>query len=205
MKQIDLNNWDRKQLFDHFKGFKDPYFGIVFPLNVTKAYHFSKENNISFFAKYLHACIKAINSVDNLKYRIINDTVVQYDVIHASTTIIRDDKTFGFSFIDYNEDLELFRKNFETEKNRIKNSSDLYPTKNGLDCIHCSAIPWLNFSGHKEPVSGNLESVPKIAFSKTTWENNELTMNVSINVNHGLVDGYHIGIFAEKFQQYLNE
>ena len=81
MKQIDLNNWERKQLFEHFKGFKDPYFGIVFPVNVTKAYHFSKENNISFFAKYLHACIKAINSVDNLKYRIENYKVVEYDVI----------------------------------------------------------------------------------------------------------------------------
>lgn len=205
MKQIDLNNWNRKQLFEHFKTFKDPYFGVTVPLNVTKAYKFSKENNISFFSKYLHACMKAINAIDNFKYRIINDTVVEYDVIHASATIMRDDKSFGFSFIDYNERLELFSQNIEAEKKRIKNSTDLFPPKNELNCIHCSAMPWINFNGHKEPVSGNLESVPKIAFSKVIKENNELVMNVSINVNHGLVDGYHVGIFIENFQHNLNE
>ena len=29
-------------------------------------------------------------------------------------------------------------------------------------------------------------------------------MNVSISVNHALVDGYHVGEFSEKFQQFLN-
>jgi chloramphenicol O-acetyltransferase type A len=31
-----------------------------------------------------------------------------------------------------------------------------------------------------------------------------LNMNVSISVNHALVDGYHIGEFFERFQNYLN-
>ena len=65
-------------------------------------------------------------------------------------------------------------------------------------------MPWVNFSGHKEPVSGLQDSVPKIAFGKATYMNNELIMNVSVNVNHALADGYHVGLFSEKFQQYLN-
>lgn len=205
MKHIDLNTWNRTPLYEHFKTFKDPYFAVTTPLNVTRAYKYSQENNISFFAKYLHACMKAINSVENLKYRIVDDAVVEYDIIHASSTIMRDDKTFGFSFIDFNENIEVFIQNIEAEKKRIKNSTNLFPPKNDLNCIHCSAMPWLNFTGHKEPVSGNLESVPKIAFSKATQVNNDLVMNVSINVNHGLVDGYHVGLFIENFQHNLNE
>lgn len=205
MKHIDLNTWNRTPLYEHFKTFKDPYFAVTTPLNVTRAYKYSQENNISFFAKYLHACMKAINSVENLKYRIVDDAVVEYDIIHASSTIMRDDKTFGFSFIDFNENIEVFIQNIEAEKKRIKNSINLFPPKNDLNCIHCSAMPWLNFTGHKEPVSGNLESVPKIAFSKATQMNNDLIMNVSINVNHGLVDGYHVGLFFENFQHNLNE
>lgn len=205
MKIIDVNTWNRKQHYEHFSAFSDPYFGVVIPFNVTKAYNFSKEKKVSFFGKYLHACMQAINNVDNLKYRIEDGHVVQYDVIHASPTIMRDDNTFGFSFIDYDENLNNFIQNIEAEKTRIKNSTDLFPPKNGLDCIHCSAMPWLNFSGHKEPVSGKIDSVPKIAFSKMTNIENELMMNVSIKVNHALVDGYHVGLFSEKFQQYLNQ
>ncbi|MFV9551126.1 CatA-like O-acetyltransferase [Algibacter sp. PT7-4] len=205
MKQIDINNWNRKQLFNHFKTFKDPYFAVTVPLNVTKAYAFSKANNISFFAKYLHACMKAMNAIDNLKYRIVNDAVVEFDTIHASATIMRDDKTFGFSFINYNDNLEQFIKNIEAEKIRINSSTELYPPKNSLDCIHCSAMPWINFTGHKEPVSGHLDSVPKVAFSKAVQINKALIMNVSISVNHALVDGFHLGQFVENFQQNLNQ
>ncbi|KAA5821473.1 chloramphenicol acetyltransferase [Algibacter amylolyticus] len=205
MKIIDVNTWNRKQHYEHFSALTDPYFGLVIPFNVTKAYYFSKEKGISFFGKYLHACMRAINEVENFKYRIENGNVVEHDVIHASSTIMREDKTIAFSFIDYNENLGTFLDNLEAEKERVKNSNDLFPPKNGLNCIHCSAMPWLNFTGHKEPVSGEIESVPKIAFSKISEVDNELMINVAINVNHALIDGYHVGLFSEKFQQYLNQ
>ncbi len=205
MKYIDIENWNRKAHYEHFCTLKDPYFAVTIPFNVTKAYRFSKENDISFFAKYLHDCLKAINAIENLKFRIVDNKVVEFNVIHGSATIMRSDQTFGFSFIDFNEDLNVFAKNVKSEKQRIENSRDLYPPKNSLDCIHCSAMPWLYYTGHKEPVSGLLESVPKISFSKAVEKDSELTMNVSINVNHALVDGYHVGLFSEKFQQFLNQ
>ncbi|WP_299554361.1 CatA-like O-acetyltransferase [Seonamhaeicola sp.] len=204
MKVIDINSWNRKAHYEHFCSLKDPYFAITIPFDVTKAYNFSKKNGVSFFAKYLHNCMQAINAVENLKYRIENNNVVEYEVIHASATIMREDNTYGFSFIDFDEDLNVFIKNIEAEKKRIQNSVDLFPPKNGLDCIHCSAMPWLHYTGHKEPVSGVMDSVPKLSFSKAAKIGDELSMNVSISVNHALVDGYHIGLFSKKFQQYLN-
>lgn len=204
MKVLDIETWNRKQLFDHFNALADPYFGVVIPFDVSKAYKKAKKENISFFAKYLHDCMRAINEIDNLKLRIVDGNVVQYNIINASATLMRKDKTFGFSFIEFNEDIEVFIKNIEAEKNRIENSSNLYPPTNSLDCIHCSAMPWVNFVGHKEPVSGNKESVPKFAFGKMTQTSDKLMMNVSIDVNHALVDGYHVGIFSDKFQSYLD-
>ncbi len=204
MKILDVNSWNRKQHFEHFSKLADPYFGVTIPFDVDKAYRLCKDNNISFFAKYLHACFQAVNDIENLKFRIENNNVVVYDVIHASPTLMRDDKTYGFSFIEFDEDLNIFIKNIDLEKKRINTTKNLYPPVNGLNCVHCSALPWINFSGHKEPVSGLQDSVPKIAFSKATRIHEKLVMNVSINVNHALVDGYHIGLFSEKFQHYLN-
>jgi chloramphenicol O-acetyltransferase type A len=204
MKVLDINTWNRKQHYEHFKGLVDPYFAVTIPFNVTKAYQFSKDNNSSFFAKYLHDCMKAINAIKPLKLRILEDNVVEFNTIHASATILRDDHTFGFSFIDFNYDLDVFVKNIESEKKRINSSNDLFPPKNGLDCIHCSAMPWLNFSGHKEPISNSFDSVPKIAFGKASKVNNDFLMHVSISVNHALVDGYDVGLFSEKFQDFLN-
>lgn len=205
MKTIDINTWNRKQHYKHFSALSDPYFGITTAVDVSHAYDFAKKNTISFFGAYLHSCMKAINAVENLRYRIVEDQIINYDVIHASATIMRSDKTFGFSFIDYDEDLKIFLENIKSEKERIESNHELYPPKNGLDCIHCSAMPWLNFTGHKEPNSGLKESVPKLAFGKMYKTNNQKMMNVAISVNHALADGYHVGLFVEAFQDYLNQ
>ncbi len=205
MRFLDIDHWNRKEHFEHFNKLLDPYFAVVVEVDVTRAFQYSKENNISFFALYLYACMKAINSVENLKYRIKDDKVVIHDVIHASATIPREDTTFGFSFVHFSESFTVFNENLEKEKERINNETNLLPPVNSDDCIYCSALPWLNFSGHKEPVSGFKESVPKLAFGKFTEKEGKLMMPVSIAVNHALVDGYHLGQFFECYQNELNK
>jgi chloramphenicol O-acetyltransferase type A len=204
LKKIDLKNWSRRQHYYHFIALKDPYFALTVPLDVNVAYKKSKDHNISFFAVYLHACMMAINQTENFKYRIINDEIFELDVIHASATILRQDHTFGFSYINFSENFEEFNLNIIREKQRVHESSELYPPKYGLDCIHCSALPWFSFSSQKEPFSGLQDYIPKIAFSKSYQHGDRLLMNVSISVNHALVDGYHVSLFSQKFQDFLN-
>jgi len=205
MRELDVDNWNRKEHFHFFKQFDDPYFAVTVDFDVTNALNYSKVNDISFFALYLHACMRAINSIENFKYRIHGDKVVIHDVIHASPTILREDKTFGFSFIAYNEDFNVFYKNFEAEKKRVLNTNNLFPENSTDDCIYCSAMTWFNFSGHKEPLFGvKKESVPKLAFGKFIKKNEKLMMPVAIAVSHALVDGYHVGQFVDAFQKELD-
>lgn len=206
MKYLDIDNWNRKQHFEHFRTLADPTFGLVADVDVTKAYLSSKEKGNSFFVRYLHACMKAINAVENFKYRIEEDKIAIYDLINASSTIARFDNTFGFSYVLFSEDFEEFNHNFQQEKERIENSTNLFPPKYSLGCIHCSAIPWVSFTGHKEPFSGNKnDSVPQLSFGKIKETNGKKILPVAINVNHALVDGYHVGQFFQKFQQELDK
>ena len=205
MRYLDVDTWNRKQHFDHFRSLKEPYFAVVVNVNVTKTYNFAKEQKQSFFALYLHKCLTAINAVENLRYRLEGDKVVIHDTIHASATIARPDTTFGFSFIHYSDDFETFNSRFEQEKSRILNSTELFPPVNTEDCIYCSALPWYQFTSHKEPVSGREESVPKLAFGKIFHQDDQILMPVSIAVNHALADGYHVGQFFDVYQQELDK
>ena len=206
MKYLDIENWNRKQHFNHFRTLADPTFGIVADIDVSKCYESAKERKQSFFVRYLHACMKAINAVENFKYRIEEDKVAIYDVINASATIARPDHTFGFSYIDFSIDFEEFNLNFQKEKERITKSVNLFPSKYSIGCIHCSALPWVSFTSHKEPSSGNKnDSVPQVAFGKIKLDNNKKMMPVAVNVNHALVDGYHVGQFFDKFQAELDK
>jgi len=206
MRYLDIETWNRKQHFDHFRKLSDPYFAVVVEVDVTEAYGYAKKTDIPFFALYLHACMKAINSVENLRYRIREDKVVIHDAIHASATISRADNTFGCTFIYFDKNFDVFLANFKKEKQRVLTTTDLFPADDTDDCIHCSALPWLNFSSHKEPFSGiKDDSVPKVAFGKFSKKENGLMMPVSIAVNHSLVDGYHLGQFFKQYQIELNK
>lgn len=204
MKYLDIENWNRKALFEFYNTFADPYFAVTVQMDVTQAYRYAKESQLSFFAVYLHDCLKAVNAVEPFRYRVVDDNkVVIHDVIHASATMLRPDNTFGFSFIDYDADVTVFHQRMLAEKARIVNSTELFPPKNSQDCIYCSALPWLNFTGHKEAVSGVKESVPKFAFGKLMDDNGTKTMSFAISVSHALMDGYHLSLFTDQLQANL--
>ena len=162
---LDIDIWDRKEVFQYFRTLADPTFSVVVDVDVTKAYQLVGKTRSSFFVKYLYACMKAINSVENLKYRIEGNKIAIYDVINASATIARADTTYGFSFINFSENFTVFNENFKKEKKRIQNSTNLFPQIKSLDCIYCSVLPWISFTSHKEPNSGNKDdSLPRLAF-----------------------------------------
>tara|TARA_R110002050_G_scaffold282951_1_gene431090 strand:+ start:6717 stop:7340 length:624 start_codon:yes stop_codon:yes gene_type:complete len=205
LKVLDKHTWNRQSHFEFFNSFVDPYFGVTFKVDVTKVYQFSRSNDVSFFVKYLHATMQAVNDVENFKYRINEENdVVVFDTIHASPTILRPNKTFGFTFVNYDDDILKFQANFLKEKERVFNSEDLFPPVNSMDCVHCSSLPWINFTGHKEPFKGDKDSIPKLAFSEMESYSTKKEMQIAVNVNHALVDGYHVGLFNEKLQFHLN-
>lgn len=208
MEIIDVENWNRKEHFYYFTKLDNPFLGIVSEIDCTKAYQKSKEMGVSFFAYYLHKSIFAINKVDELKYRIVDGNVVKFDKIHAATTIGRSDGTFGFSFINFSPDFDIFNNELKEEIDNVKNSTGLRINENDRrsDEIHYSTLPWTKFTGLTHPRNFNTDdTVPKIVFGKTFDVDGKKVLPISIDVHHGLVDGLHVSNFLNEFQKLMNE
>jgi chloramphenicol O-acetyltransferase type A len=202
---IDIATWIRKDHYEFFTQFEEPFFGITVSIDCNFAYRYSKNNKRSFFLYYLYQALKAANGIENFRYRIIDKKVYLFDVINASPTIHRPDGTFGFSYLDYNKDEKLFYTNAKQEIEKVKHSTGLIPAVSGENVIHFSAVPWVNFTAVSHARSFTFpDSCPKISFGKMTEGNGVRTMPVSIHVHHGLADGYHVGLFVNKFQELMN-
>lgn len=207
-KTININSWKRKEHYEFFSQFDEPFFGIVSELDCTRAYEAAKKNGFSFFAYYLHKSLIAVNTIDEFRFRIKEKDVVLFEKIHASSTIGRKDETFGYSFIHFDKDFEKFSKLIKSETERIQSFSGLGLNENTkrIDTIHYSSIPWVKFSGLTHPRNFKFaDSVPKITFGKTSILNNKMVLPVSINAHHGLMDGLHIAKYLEIFQDLMNE
>jgi len=204
-KQLDIKNWNRKEHFAFFKNFDEPYYGVTVNLDCTRAYEKAKELGVSLYCYYLHKTLVAVNSVENFRYLVEGDGVAVCDVVDASTTILRDDNTFGFSYIRYAADLTEFNTGLVKEVERVRNTTGLITT-GPLDCvIHFSVLPWINFSSISHATNKSGDSCPKISMGKITQVHGRKQMPCSIHVHHALVDGYHVGLFIDKLQDLLNE
>ncbi|MBT3180120.1 MAG: chloramphenicol acetyltransferase [Candidatus Marinimicrobia bacterium] len=203
--KLNINTWDRKDHFNFFKDFDEPYFGVTVDIECTKAYKYCKKEKISFFLYYLYMSLKSANSIEAFKYRISNNEVFIYDTVNASPTINRPNGTFGFSYINFDENFSHFLQKATIEIERVKNTTGLIPAKSNDNVIHYSSLPWINYKSisHARNYSFK-DSCPKISFGKMTDLDTKKTMPVSVYVNHALMDGLDVSKFIDEFQSLMN-
>lgn len=204
--KLELTTWKRKAHFEFFNSFEDPFWGLTANVDCHEAYIFSQKKNISFFLLYLHRSLLAANAMDEFKMRIENGEVYIYDKVHASPTISREDKTFGFAYFDFYEDFETFAGQAAEEIRKVRSGKDLIPATKNENVIHYSSIPWISFRAVEYPrFKPGDDSIPKITFGKLYKEKGKFLMPVSVLVNHALMDAYHIGNYLNSFQKLLEQ
>ena len=204
-EKIDIASWNRRKIFEFFKDFEEPYYGITTDLDCTVAYDFAKEKGVSFFLYYLYLILKAVNQTDAFKYRIEGDDIYLYDVINGSSTIDRDDGTFGFSHIPYFEDLDLFMERATEEVIEVRTSNQLIRSGIGENIIHFSALPWTRFTHVSHPRRyDRRDSIPKITVGRYYIKDERRMMPVSVHVNHAVADGLHVAEYFDTLQALLS-
>jgi chloramphenicol O-acetyltransferase type A len=203
---INPENWNRKEHFEFFKEFDEPFFGIVADVDCTEAHAWCRTHQVPFFHFYLYQSLRAANQIEEFRSRIEDDKPVLYDSVNASATISRADHTFGFSFIPFVEDFKKFSSNVTEEILAVGKTSGL--RLNGEtgrnDVIHYSVLPWFSFTGlsHARHFAYR-DSVPKITFGKYFEKHDRILMPVSVNAHHGLMDAWHVSEFLRLFSEFL--
>jgi chloramphenicol O-acetyltransferase type A len=204
VKKLNLQQHLRSDHFNFFNAFDEPFYGVNINLECTEAYNFCKKEGISFYHFYLHKILLAVNAIPEMRYRLIEEEVYDVETVHASATVLRDDKTFGYSRMIFDEDFKIFSQNVQAEIDRVKTESGLDIMKGMVDVIHFTAIPWIKFTSisHARHFSAQ-DSMPKISTGKIYRDSGKIVMPFSVHVNHSLVDGYHLGQFIEKMEELI--
>ena len=107
-----------------FYNFQSSRYSMSARVNVKKAYEFAKNENYSFFLVTLASLLKAANDVEKLRYRIINNEVVEFESMDGITPIMDESKnsycemrvTNPVNFPLWHEDVKKLSKDILSEK-----------------------------------------------------------------------------------------
>lgn len=202
MKIIDLENFPRRSHYEFFKSYAYPYMGMTANVDVTNLIAAAKERGGSPFLAFLWAAATAANSVPELRQRIVDDRIVEFDHCNTAHTVALPDGTFVNCQTDCRRSFDEFqtygRQCQEAAKQRhgfVSTSDD----ETGL--IFVSSTPWVTFTQVIQPTPIPADSNVRIVFGKFFDQNGRKLMPVAIQCNHALVDGLHVGQFYQRFQK----
>lgn len=208
MKQlIEIDSWKRKEEYSFFKTFQSPLVGVTIAVDCTKACRKAKETGVSLAMYYLHAALVAVNRVEEFRYREEEGRVYLYERVDLFTPILTNEKNYRSVALRYEEDFQKFLEGAVPVVSEAKSGKGQAhgDGENRKDLVLISVNPWYRFTGIQlsDPVNPH-ENIPIFTFGKITPEDGKQMMPVALRVNHGFVDGYHIGCFLNEFQRMLD-
>jgi chloramphenicol O-acetyltransferase type A len=205
-RYLDLATWPRRQLYDFFINYSNPYFNVCTQVDVTNLKALVKARDIRFSLAIHYFALRIANEVEPFRYRLKDDGVFVYDVIDGGTTVMLPNETFVYAYFGYHRDFNQFIEEMGQSLDTVINGSgELKPTMRD-DVIYNTTLPWISFTSFSHARTfGRGESIPRFVFGKFTNQNGRLLMPFSVEVHHALMDGLHVGRYLGNLEQALAE
>lgn len=206
MKYIDFNDFERREHYKFFEKVDNPQFNVCMNIDITNFLSFVKSNKLSFYYSMIYASTYVMNEIEAFRYKIREGKIILHDSLQPSFTDMESDKSlFKIVTLPLKEDIIEFSN---SAKEASRNQKEYFPriTEDQDKLIYFSCIPWISFTSISNEIVMNKEdSIPRISFGKYFMKNDRVLLPYSIQVNHMLLDGIHIGRYVEKLQAFIDE
>ena len=196
----EVINFEREELFKHYNEMDNPFIIMTIPLNITRVVEYCKIHK-HFYATMGFLVGRAANEIDGFKYRYKDGRYFYCDRLAVNFTE-KVNEQIGFFDCD-SEILEDFVVEFDEKKSRLGSYDDA-SEENREDVIWVSCFPWAKFNGLVSPHDKSI-TIPQFIWDKYEEVNGEYYCNMMIMVHHGFADGYHVGMFIEKLNEYIEK
>ncbi len=206
MKIIDITTWKRAQHYNFFHKMDHPQYNICMNVDITHFLNKVKEHKLPFYYAMTYAAMAAANEIEEFKYRIRGEQVILHEQIHPSfTEITPGTELFKIVTVDLERTMEEF---ITSAKNQSENQTEYFPfhLMNRDDLVYITCIPWISFTHLSHTINLNRDdSVPRLSWGKYFTVGDKVLLPYSVQVNHALCDGLHVGKYMERLQDYLND
>ena len=200
-KVIDTESWYRKKAYDFFKGFADPFFNMTANVQVTSLHSLTRDNSLSFSASVLYYSQLAANSIPEMRTRIRGDKIVEFERLEATHTLLQEDESFTFCHYKSADTLVEFCEEALRASEFYKDQRTFDVETERLDLVYYSVIPWISFTSFKHASTLDpTQSVPRIVFGKYFESGDQILMPVSVEGNHIVMDGIHVGKYFNRLE-----
>lgn len=198
--EIDLGTWERAEQFRLFRGYDRPHHSVTVRLDVSRVMA-RRANGLSPFRAVIHAVGAGVHAVPALLTRFRGDRVVRHEAVDLSPTIPMPNGEFRYAYLRWSPDYDAFDAEAAPVIEAARAGATLDANAGERDDLaYLSCLPWLDFTALDNALPGPHDCIPRISWGRIVPRGTGHDVAVAIQVHHALVDGRHLGQFAEAMQ-----
>jgi len=214
IKELEMSSYPRRQHFEYFMSLDAPFIAMTVNLDITDYYHFIKKKGYPVFLSIQYVIGHSANKVKEFRQRIKDNKIIEYEWCDCSYTALRSDNSYRYCSVRTDLPFEEYIKQAKQEQEKILNTDELVEGEDPQSYFYISSTPWMSFSGLTVPYNSVTFSVPCLTLSKFYFENKieddgsvkkYVILPLAIQVNHALMDGYHIGQFVNGIEEEMKK
>ena len=202
MKEIDFDLENNP-----FINFLSSRYTMSARVNVENLWIKSKEQDLSFFVMSLGALMNALNDIPQMRRRIIDGKVIEFESLDAVCPIMDKDETVFkeiriegpqrfYNILKWHDYVVDYQLNVIEGVDKAFDLDTMERDK--INIANFSCIPWVDFDSITNATAAGNAIQPLITWGKVN-ENYEMT--VSITVSHIFVNGLELAKFYKNAQE----
>ena len=205
MEIIDRNTWPREGHYRFFAPMSNPIFALTFPVDVTALRAYVKANRLSFYTALVFLVTRAMEDVEAFRLRDRDGVIVRHDRLVPSFTDLKPgSELFHIVTLEAGEDLPDFCRRAKAQSAAQTHFLDNGPW--GDELIYFTCLPWFPLTGAvNERNADPCDAIPRVAWGRWEERDGRTLLSISLEANHRLVDGYHVGQLYSALERRLSE
>ncbi len=202
LQLIDMENWERKEFYEHFIKEVVCTYSAVVNIDITNL------KGQKLYPAMIWMLTKTVNDMPEFRTVLTPDGPGIYDDMHPMYTVFnKEKKNFSGIWSYFSEDYAEFLKRYEADAEEYSKSTR-YAPKEGTptNSFNISMVPWLEFTAFNINVFDEGKFLlPIFTMGKFFEREGRRFLSLAIQVHHAVCDGYHMGAFVERLQQYVDD
>ena len=200
---IDINNWNRKEYFEHYHKNIPCTYSMTVKLDITKI----KIKNKHLYSTLLFCLTQIINRHQEFRtcfnsegtLGFFDEMIPSYTVFNPETEIFT--SLWTSETKDYNMFYQAYKKDVATFG---KNQGLIGKPDMPENVFNVSMIPWVSFDAFNLNLQKGYDYLlPIFTFGKYYKENDKYWLPLSIQVHHAVCDGVHTCRLINELQEML--
>ena len=202
MKEIDFDLENNP-----FINFLSSRYTMSARVNVENLWIKSKEQNLSFFVMSLGVLMNALNDIPQMRRRIIDGRVIEFESLDAVCPIMDKDETVFkeiriegpqrfYNILKWHDYVVDYQLNVLEGVDKAFDVDTMERDK--INIANFSCIPWVDFDSITNATAAGNAIQPLITWGKV---NEDYEMTVSITVSHIFVNGLELAKFYKNAQE----